>query len=76
MYDFSKFICFTHDLLHSILQTAEIDAKEIGLQEKKIVIIVLKLDLQTVILPMMNYKNLLLENLILVISLFQLLFKV
>ena len=35
MYDFSKFICFTHDLLHSILQTAEIDAKEIGLQEKK-----------------------------------------
>ena len=76
MNDFSKFICFKHDLLHSILQTAEIDAKEIGLQEKKIVIIVLKLDLQTVILPMMNYKNLLLENLILVISLFQLLFKV
>ena len=76
MNDFSKFICFTHDLLHSILQTAEIDAKEIGLQEKKIVIIVLKLDPQTVILPMMNYKNLLLENLILVISLFQLLFKV
>ena len=34
MNDFSKFNCFTHDLLHSILQTAEIDAKEIGLQEK------------------------------------------
>ena len=43
MNDFSKFNCFPHDLLHSILQTAEIDAKEIGLQEKKLVIIVLKL---------------------------------
>ena len=76
MHDVTKFICFTHDLLHSIPQSAEIEAKEIGLQEKKIVIIVLKLDLQRVIIHMMDYKNLPLDNLILVISLLKLLFKV
>ena len=76
MHDVTKFICFTHDLLHSIPQSAKIEAKEIGLQEKKIVITVLKLDLQTVIIHMMDYKNLPLDNLILVISLLKLLFKV
>ena len=35
MHDVTRFICFTHDLLHSIPQSAKIEAKEIGLQEKK-----------------------------------------
>ena len=43
LHDITKFISFTYDLLHSIPQSAEIEAKETGLQEKKIVIIVLKL---------------------------------
>ena len=43
LHDITKFISFTHDLLHSIPQSAEIEAKETGLQEKKIVVIVLKL---------------------------------
>ena len=34
MHDVTKFVCFTHDLLHSIPQSAEIEAKETGLQEK------------------------------------------
>ena len=55
-------------------QSGEIEAKQIGLKEKK-VIIVLKLDLQTVIIHMVNYKNLLLGNAFLVISLLWLLFK-
>ena len=76
MYDIVKFICFTNDLFRSIPQSAEIKAKETGLQEKKIVITVLKLDLRTVIIHMINYKNLPLDNLILVISLLQLLSKV
>ena len=33
-HDVTKFICFTHDLLHSVPQSAEIEAKEAGLQEK------------------------------------------
>ena len=76
MYDIVKFICFTNDLFRSIPQSAEIKAKETGLQEKKIVITVLKLDLRTVIIHMINYKNLPLDSLILVISLLQLLSKV
>ena len=72
----TKCICFTHGLLHSIPQSAEIEAKEIAWQEKKNSHNSLKLDLQTVIIRMINYKNLLLDNLILVISLLQLLFKV
>ena len=43
----------------------EIEAKETALQEKN----------ETVLLHMMNYNNLLLDNLILVIALLQLLFK-
>ena len=74
LYDVTKFICFPCNLLHSIPQSAEIEAKQIGLKEKK-VIIVLKLDLQTVIIHMVNYKNLLLGNAFLVISLLWLLFK-
>ena len=35
MYDIVKFICFTNDLFRSIPQSAEIKAKETGLQEKK-----------------------------------------
>ena len=38
LYDVAKFTCFRHDLLHSIPQRAEIEAKEIGLQEKKVII--------------------------------------
>ena len=34
MYDVIKFICFTHNLLHSIPQIAEMK-QEIGLQGKK-----------------------------------------
>ena len=34
MHDVTKFICFTHDLLHSIPQSAEIEVTETGLQEK------------------------------------------
>ena len=34
MRDVTKFICFTHDLLHSVPQSAEIEAKETGLQGK------------------------------------------
>ena len=34
MHDVTKFICFTHDLLHSIPQSAAIEAKETDLQEK------------------------------------------
>ena len=34
LHDVTKFVCFTHDLLHSIPQSAEIEAKETGLQEK------------------------------------------
>ena len=34
MHDVTKFICFTHDLLPSIPQSAEIEATETGLQEK------------------------------------------
>ena len=34
MYDVIKFICFTHNLLHSIPQIAEMK-QEIGLQEKR-----------------------------------------
>ena len=41
LYGITKTICFTNDLLHSIPQSAETEAKEIGLQEKKIVITVL-----------------------------------
>ena len=33
-YDVTKFICFTHDLLHSIPQSAAIEAKETDVQEK------------------------------------------
>ena len=57
LYNVAKFTCFRHDLLHSIPQRAEIEAKEIGLQEKK-VIIVWKLNLQRIIIHMMDYKNL------------------
>ena len=35
LHDITKFISFTHDLLHSIPETAEIEAKETSLQEKK-----------------------------------------
>ena len=62
MYDVTKFICFTHHLLHLIQQSAEIEAKEIA--RKKVVIIVLKLVLQRVIIHIMGYKNLPLDNLI------------
>ena len=34
MHGVTKFISFTHDLLHLIPQSAEIEAKETGLQEK------------------------------------------
>ena len=34
MHDVTKFTCFTHDLLHSTPQSAEIEATETGLQEK------------------------------------------
>ena len=34
LHDVTKFISFTHDLLHLIPQSAEIEAKETGLQEK------------------------------------------
>ena len=48
------YFCFAHDSFHSIPQSAEIEAKEIGVQGKKIVIIVLRLDLQTVIIHIYN----------------------
>ena len=35
LYGITKFICFTNDSLHPITQSAEIEAKEAGLQEKK-----------------------------------------
>ena len=35
LYGVTKFICFKNDLLHSIPQNAEIEAKETGLQERK-----------------------------------------
>ena len=34
MHDVTKFICFTHDLLNSIPQSTEIEAKETDLKEK------------------------------------------
>ena len=34
MHGVTKFISFTHDLLHLIPQSVEIEAKETGLQEK------------------------------------------
>ena len=34
LHDVTKFICFTHDLLHSIPQSAAIEAKETDVQEK------------------------------------------
>ena len=37
--DVTTFICFTSDLLHSVPQSAEIEAKEIDLQEKKVLIV-------------------------------------
>ena len=35
LYGITKFICFTHDLLDSVPQSAEIEAKGTDLQEKK-----------------------------------------
>ena len=34
LHDVTKFICFTHYLLHSIPQSAEIEVKETDVQEK------------------------------------------
>ena len=50
--------------------------QERQVRKKKIVIIVLKLDLHMAIIHMMNYKNLSLDHLILVVFLLQLIFKV